>query len=126
MDHKQLKLSLIISWLVLSSLALSILILPHVLSDESILHLVPNCEWKARYNKECALCGMTTAFINISKGDFEQAYQANKGSLFLYGFLLLNQLLAFIFLQRLLKRYRYLLVSVISSIVQTIHLIFTS
>jgi predicted RNA-binding Zn-ribbon protein involved in translation (DUF1610 family) len=116
MDYEELKLSLIISWLVLSLVTFCILILPYILSEESIHHLVPKCEWKTKYNKECPLCGMTTAFINISKGNFKKAYQANRGSLFLYAFFLLNQIIVFVYLKRLLKHCRYFLVSKITSI----------
>jgi hypothetical protein len=100
MNTKQLKFSIITSWLVLSAGVFFILVIPHIVPNDTILDLLPTCEWKAKYNKECALCGMTTAFLRISDGEYKEAYEANKGSIILYGAFLLNQFFALLFLTR--------------------------
>lgn len=56
--------------------------------------LAPVCESKARYNKECALCGMTRAFVHIARGEFREAYALNRGSVALYAAFLANLALA--------------------------------
>lgn len=106
MDKRQLKLSLTISWLVLSLVAFVILILPHVLSNESVFRLMPICESKAKYSTECVLCGMTTSFIDISHGDFRQAYLANRGSIPLYFLLLSNEIFVLVYVVILFTQHR--------------------
>ena len=53
-------------------------VIPFVLSGETIARLAPPCESKRLYGKECILCGTTTAFIAISHGDWETATQSNR------------------------------------------------
>ena len=84
MPITQLRTALFIVWIVLSTTILVVLITPFVISPETIYAIAPQCEWKARYGKECPLCGMTASFIYISKGEFTRARQSNGFSLFLY------------------------------------------
>lgn len=109
MEKKQLIFALTITWLVLSFAALVILALPYVLSDEAILRLAPACESKLKYNTECMLCGMTTSFLHISRANFNQAYQTNRGSILVYVLLLSNQVIVLGFLGlRAVKHTRHL------------------
>jgi len=101
--------ALVISWLTLSVAVLFILITPFILSPESIRRITPACEWKVKYHRECALCGMTTSFILISNGRFAQAYLRNKGSIPLFAVFIGNQFFAFFFVQRRLKEPRHIL-----------------
>lgn len=72
------------AWLILSAVALGLLIAPWVMTPAQIAFAIPPCEWKARYHRECPLCGMTTAFFLISEGSFRAAMQSNRGSVPLY------------------------------------------
>ena len=89
-----------VAWLVASAIVLVILFAPFLLPDSAIASLSPVCESKARGGPPCPLCGMTTAFLLISDGRFEEAYQANRASTLLYAAFALNELFAFLFLSR--------------------------
>lgn len=99
-EYKEIKLALSIVWLVLSLVILMILITPFILPDDTILALSPKCEWKTKYNKSCPLCGMTTAFILISRGKLSEAFTANKFSLYLYYIFILNEVTITVFLTK--------------------------
>ena len=80
----ELKLSLFLVWSILSIIILFILIGPLLLPQDSILELAPGCVSRIKYNKECSLCGMSRAFIAISKGNLEIVYSANKAAVPIY------------------------------------------
>lgn len=80
-------------WAVLSIAVLFILTAPFVLPENTIFRLAPVCESKRLGLGQCPLCGMTTAFIEISKGDFTNAFNSNRASLALYSLLVLNQII---------------------------------
>lgn len=108
MSGDQVKMSFFIAWLAVSLAILLVLMAPFVLSADEIASLIPTCEWRARYNQECPLCGMTTSFILISQGSFKAALVANKASLLLYGSFVINELFAFLFISsRLGRRWRW-------------------
>jgi Protein of unknown function (DUF2752) len=80
----ELKQALRIVWLVVSLLILGALAAPFTLGRERVARLVPICEWKSRYGRECAFCGMTTSFLDISEGRFGEATHANRAGIPLY------------------------------------------
>jgi hypothetical protein len=84
MFRGQLRTALLISWLVVSAILLATALAPFALSAGRIAALTPVCEWKAKYGRECPLCGMTTGFILISHGEWRQARRHNRGSVPLY------------------------------------------
>ena len=86
------RVSFTISWLILSGIVALILMTPYLLAPETIARWKPACEWKARYNRECVLCGMTSSFQAISRGDFKAALSANRASLFVYFGFVSNEL----------------------------------
>jgi hypothetical protein len=98
MNRGEVKASFLIAWLMISLALLLVLIIPFVLPTETILSLAPTCQWKIRYDKECPLCGMTTAFLLISGGRFKEAFAANTGSLTLYTGFVVNELFVLLFL----------------------------
>jgi len=106
MSREEIRLSFLISWLILSLVVLLVLIAPFALSADTIAAVVPICEWKAKYNKDCPLCGMTTSFILISQGGFKAAWLANKASLPLYTAFVVNELTAFLLVIKRLRRVR--------------------
>ncbi len=98
MEESQVKLAIFIVWIILGFIILLILTAPFILSIDTINAITPTCEWKTKYGRECILCGMTTAFINISKGNFMEAFRNNNFSIYLYSFFVVNEiaLIAFV------------------------------
>lgn len=92
MISKEFRQGFFIVWTVLSLAALFILIAPFVLPESTIYKIVPLCESKRLGLGQCPLCGMTRAFVEISKGDFTGAFCTNRASVALYSILVLNQL----------------------------------
>ena len=87
---QQLKLATMLVWMILSVLVIIILITPFFVPYDLLKEELPQCDWKAKYNKACLLCGMTTAFFSISRGQFAQAYHLNTLSLYLYAMFVVN------------------------------------
>jgi hypothetical protein len=88
---REVKAGLRISWYVMGALILAILIVPAVVSAERIYAAAPRCEWKTKYGRECFMCGMTTAFVEISRGRPGDAQRSNRGSVPLYSVLVMNE-----------------------------------
>lgn len=100
MHPGQLRTAFILSWLFVSCLLVFVLAAPHLLPHNLILDATPACEAKTRFNTECSLCGMTTAFLRIAEGDMQGAANANRAGVALYGVFLLNELAAIVALRR--------------------------
>lgn len=83
-----------ISWLIVSAALLIALAAPFFISSANLERILPPCEWQVRYGKPCPLCGMTTAFYHISRGDLSQALDAHGESVTVYLLFLANTLLA--------------------------------
>ncbi len=95
----ELRAALSTVWAMLGLILLCVLIAPWMVTPARAASLVPACEWKARYHRECAFCGMTTAFFAISHGRLREADQANRGAIPLYAAFLLNEAGLVLFLQ---------------------------
>ena len=91
---EQVRTSLLTAWLIVSAVIFPVLAAPFVLSPKTILSLAPQCEWKAKYGRECPLCGMTNSFILISKGRLDAALGRNRASIPLYAALVWNECVA--------------------------------
>ncbi|MEO0248149.1 MAG: DUF2752 domain-containing protein [candidate division WOR-3 bacterium] len=104
MSRDEVKLSFLIVWLILSIGMLFVLVAPFALSADTIAALVPTCEWKVKYGRECSLCGMTTSFIQISHGNFKQSLLSNRASIPLYVVFVINELFGLPFLFNRLRR----------------------
>ena len=94
----QLKRALLIVWLIVSTITLLTIFLPFVLPESTISRITPDCEWKVKYQKSCALCGMTSGFIHVARGAFSRASASNRFSPFLFAFFSLNQLFVLVYL----------------------------
>jgi hypothetical protein len=93
--------ALILAWLALSVAACGVVLAPFVLPPAALLGaLAPECPWKAKHHRECILCGMTTSFVEIPRGDFRAAARHNQGSLPLFLALLANGCVALGFVLR--------------------------
>jgi hypothetical protein len=95
---RDLDISLRFVWLIVSLAILLVLAAPFVLGPERVARLTPVCESKARYGRPCAFCGMTTGFLAISDGRFEDAERSNRGAIPLYVLFVVNEVCAFVFM----------------------------
>jgi len=75
--------------LILAALALLPVVAPH----ERLLPLVPECTTRERGEPPCPLCGMTTAYFDISEGRWTAAAARNRGAVPLYLFSIINLVL---------------------------------
>jgi hypothetical protein len=78
-----------IVWLILGAISGALVIAPFVLPSQLLFGVFPICAAKAA-GSSCFFCGMTTAFVEIGRGDWAGAYHANAGALPLFGALLVN------------------------------------
>jgi len=99
MNH-QVKLAMMIVWLILSAIILIIVTAPFMFSAEEIYTLTPTCQWKTKYNKECLFCGLTTGFIAVSRGDFSAARASNRLSIPLYSAFIVNEIVCLVYFIR--------------------------
>lgn len=92
MAGKQVKQAFFIVWIVVSIAVFLILTASFVLTPETAGKLIPACEWKQNYDRECPLCGMTKSFMHIAGGELDLAREANRAGTFLYFLFLLNEI----------------------------------
>lgn len=78
------------SWTAVSLLLLAVLLAPFLFSPTWLQATLPLCEWKARYQRECTACGLTTAFFAVARGEWSAAHQSNAGALPLFALFLSN------------------------------------
>ena len=78
-------------WRIAGVVVLCVLLTPFVLGEDPIARWTPVCQAKAQ-GRTCSLCGMTTAFLAVSRGGFRQAEAANAGAIPLYCAFLFNEL----------------------------------
>jgi len=97
---EDLRRSFRIVWVTLSLAIMAVLVSPFALGRERLTHLVPVCEWKAKYGRECAFCGMTTSFLDISDGRLGEASHANRAGIPLYLLFVANEFCALAFFRR--------------------------
>lgn len=81
--------ALVAVWLIISAALAVAVIAPFVTPEEILYGVFPECEAKRR-GGSCALCGMTTAFVLIARGDLDGAQSANGGSVALWSLSALN------------------------------------
>jgi len=91
-DQKEQKAAMLIVWTVISVTIAIVIIFPFLADSQTVLESAPTCISKSQFNAECSLCGMTRAFIEISNGNIGNAYNLNRGSLFVYSYFLLNSI----------------------------------
>ncbi len=89
------------AWYFLSALVL-VLILITLLFPDMLMKIAPVCISKSLYGEECFMCGSTRAFVEISKGNFFNAYLLNKFSIILFSMFILNTM---IFLTFIVKKF---------------------
>ncbi len=99
-----LKNALRIVWLTASLIIVAALAAPFALGQEGLARLLPPCEWKVKYHRECPLCGMTTSFIDISEGQLGSAQRANRAGIPMYLLFVTNEAGALAFVRRKVSR----------------------
>ncbi|MCL4851540.1 MAG: DUF2752 domain-containing protein [Bryobacteraceae bacterium] len=102
----ELKRAFVLSWIVLSVAILAILVSPFLLSEETIRGWSPVCEAKRIHGTGCSLCGMTRAFLCLSRGQFQNASRENRASLPLYTAFTANEATLLVFLCRRIRSRR--------------------
>ena len=80
-------------WAVVSLALGLVLIASAALPASVVFRAAPVCQSKLRYGKTCSLCGMTHAFVSISRGRLGEAARENPASVFLYAGMAGNELL---------------------------------
>lgn len=95
----QLKRASAIAWLIISAVILSVLLATALLPSDSVRSLASRLSLP--HDRPCPLCGMTTAFLSLSRGRVTRALDANSYSLLLYSLFLANELAALGFVSRL-------------------------
>jgi hypothetical protein len=105
--RSDLKPALTGTWLILSAALATAAIAPFLIPAEVLYGVFPECEAKRR-GASCALCGMTTAYVFIARGDLAAAYDSNGGSIALWSASVLNFIAATAYsLMALVRRRRY-------------------
>lgn len=94
-DYKK---SIFIFWSVISTILIAVIICPYVFTESSILSYSPKCYSKLILNQDCALCGMTRGFIQLSKGNVYSAITYNQLSPFIFFFFVMNSIYFLTFL----------------------------
>lgn len=86
--------ALLLAWLCLSGALLPVLLSPWLLPEATLFELAGRCKTGHAGGRTCPLCGMTRAFLLISRGQLDQAKRLNRASVPLYGGMVANDLLA--------------------------------
>jgi len=102
---KEIKQAFRVVWIVISIAGLFTILIATFLNKETILHISPTCVSIKYFHKECFLCGMTRAFLDIGRFNFFDAYLLNKGSVFLFFVIMVNSILFITFNVVNIRRY---------------------
>jgi hypothetical protein len=105
MIGQEMRVAIISSWLIVSVILLSMLIAPYFLSETTLLYTSSTFRLPNHEQGTCSLCGMTRAFIAISRGNFAEAVAFNDWSVALYGTVVVNELSAAIFLASRMRKW---------------------
>ncbi len=100
----------LLAWLVVSAAIAPVLAAPFLLPEHTVVALAAAFRTKAHAEGRCPLCGMTHAFLALSRGDFQSAARSNSAAAPLFGALLVNEVAAgFTFLRRPRRRKRIIM-----------------
>jgi hypothetical protein len=81
------------------------IVFPLLFDSNTVLEATPTCYSVSRFNRECSLCGMTRAFIEITNLNLKAATLLNSGSIPLFLIILLNSIVSVgLSLKEFLKR----------------------
>ncbi len=91
-EYRSIRQDILKTWAIVSVLLLIALVSLFILQPETIRNIMPRCELKSGYNKECSLCGMTTSFLYIANGKFREANASNSYGIALFSLLIFNEI----------------------------------
>lgn len=86
-----LKIAALVVWKIFS-VACIVSVLITFLFPDVMLKISPVCLSVKLYGTQCFMCGTTKAFIEITNGNFSNAYLLNKLSIFLFSLFILNSI----------------------------------
>ncbi len=104
MVYQEVKVAIASVWLITSAFLSSVLIAPHLLSEIALLSVSAALQSPHHEHGPCFLCGMTRAFLAISRGDLTEAAAFHRWSVALYAIFFVNGMLAAIFVSKLMLR----------------------
>jgi hypothetical protein len=90
----EVKAALRLVWFVVTLATFSTVVAAFVLPEAWLVRLVPVCESKRLYGRPCVLCGTTTGFRAIARGDPGAAMSANRLALPLFAIFSANAIAA--------------------------------
>ena len=99
----QIKTATVAVWVIVSVCVAAILIVTYLPAANEVLEISRRCRSPNHGNLDCPLCGMTRAFLAITRGEFGKALSLNKGSIALYASFVLNEALFAVYLARKCK-----------------------
>jgi hypothetical protein len=105
MMTQEIRLAITSAWLIISAMLLTMFAAPHLMSESTLLSASGAFQLSHHEQEPCLLCGMTRAFIAISRGNLAEAVSFNGLSVALYGVLLANELSAAIFLASRIRKF---------------------
>jgi hypothetical protein len=86
---KEFRRAIVYVWLMISAAAGVTAAAPFMIPAAALQRVFPQCEARAR-NSACPACGLTTGFIAISDGRWDEAQQANAAAIPLLGIFAAN------------------------------------
>jgi hypothetical protein len=86
---RQLRSALIIVWFIVAIVCGAAAAAPLVMDTAKLQNALPVCEARAK-NGRCAACGLTTGFIAISDGRWDEAQESNRAAIPLFGGFIAN------------------------------------
>jgi hypothetical protein len=93
------------AWWMISAILLAVILAPYLFSENSLLAASGALQVSHAPGETCGLCGMTRAFLAISRGDFSEAVRLNGASVILFGIILANELWIAFFLTKRIWKY---------------------
>ena len=79
----QLRRAFIIVWLIIAAVCGAAVSAPLVIDSTKLQRVMPVCEARAK-NISCPACGITTGFIAIAGGEWDEAQEANRAAIPLF------------------------------------------
>jgi hypothetical protein len=86
---KQFRSALVYVWLIVAAIGGVAAAAPFIVPATTLHNVFPPCEARAR-NSTCPACGLTTGFVAISGGYWDDARQANAAAIPLFALLAAN------------------------------------
>ena len=77
------------TWRIVSVVLLCVALAPFIVPADALASVAPVCQAK-RAGGQCALCGMTTAFLRIGAADWRGAAEAHRASVAVWSLFLVN------------------------------------